>query len=113
MLLSLKAWTRRKPSSDWPLCSLHIKTGDPLMAHAVEAWKERVEAHHAQSIRTQQAMGWSSAGQGGFFASLFSADPRRTDDPVLDLLISQIPAGASVLDVGGGAGRFALPLALR
>lgn len=83
------------------------------MDAAIGAWQSQVAAHHAQSIRIQQAGGWTGEGQGAFFASLFNADPLRTDDPVLNRLYVEIPSGASVLDVGGGAGRYALPLALR
>jgi SAM-dependent methyltransferase len=43
--------------------------------------------------------------------SLFRADPTRTDDPVLDALIDLTRSGDRWLDVGAGAGRFALPLA--
>lgn len=45
--------------------------------------------------------------------SRFSLDPRRTGDPVLDRLDLEVGSKTSVLDVGGGAGRYALPLALR
>ena len=40
-------------------------------------------------------------------------DPRRTDDPALNCLFALLGSGKEVLDVGGGAGRFALPLATR
>ena len=79
---------------------------------AIQRWNDRVETHHAQSL----------AAQAGFeqpddfwrpFASHFRADPRRTDDPVLDRLAREVGPTKTLLDVGGGAGRFALPLALR
>ena len=78
---------------------------------AIEYWKNRVEKHHAQSIR---AMGDSGPGADFWrpFAPGFRADPDRTDDPVLDRLRQAVKPGHTVLDVGGGAGRFALPLAL-
>ncbi|MFQ5878935.1 MAG: class I SAM-dependent methyltransferase [Dehalococcoidia bacterium] len=47
------------------------------------------------------------------FASQFRVDPRRADDPVLNRLMGEVKPEWAVLDVGGGAGRFALPLALR
>ena len=79
---------------------------------AIQRWNDRVETHHAQSL----------AAQAGFeqpedfwrpFASHFRADPQRTDDAVLNRLAREVSPTKSLLDVGGGAGRFALPLALR
>lgn len=43
--------------------------------------------------------------------SLFRADPTRTDDPVLDVLLDLVRPGETWLDIGAGAGRFALPIA--
>lgn len=45
--------------------------------------------------------------------SRFRDDPRRAGDPVLDRLDLEVGSNTSVLDVGGDAGRYALPLALR
>jgi SAM-dependent methyltransferase len=46
-------------------------------------------------------------------AERFRDDPRRTDDPVVNLIGGWLTPESTVLDVGGGAGRYALPLALR
>jgi SAM-dependent methyltransferase len=43
---------------------------------------------------------------------MFRADPTRADDPVLAVLLGQVQPADRWLDVGAGAGRFALPLAL-
>ena len=79
---------------------------------AIEDWKNRVESHHAQSIKAQ-GDSWSSDDFWSPLASNFRVDPRRTDDPVLDSLFKIVGPESTVLDVGGGAGRLALPLALR
>lgn len=79
---------------------------------ATEAWRERVKAHHAQSEGVMEA----SLREGDFWrnlAPMFRADPYREDDEVLNTLLELTPEGGSVLDVGGGAGRFAIPIALR
>ena len=83
------------------------------MASAIEYWKNRVETHHDQSLRTQAESSWSSDDMWRPTLGLFKADPRRTDDPVLDRRCQMVTSATTILDVGGGAGRFALPLALR
>ena len=52
-------------------------------------------------------------GHGGFAYSNRPLDPYRTDDPVLNSLFAAVGPDTTVLDVGGGAGRYALPLATR
>ena len=79
---------------------------------AIEAWHTRVERHHAQSEGVME----ESLREGDFWrnlAPMFRADPYREDDEVLNALLELTPEGGTVLDVGGGAGRFAIPLALR
>jgi 2-polyprenyl-3-methyl-5-hydroxy-6-metoxy-1,4-benzoquinol methylase len=82
------------------------------MKSATTAWTERIEAHHEQTHRArgdqpEHADMWST------LADNFRADPRRTDDPVVNFLLPFTGPDKTVLDVGGGAGRYALPLALR
>ena len=83
------------------------------MTSAIESWKSRVESHHAQSEKVQAKADWSSSDYWRPFAQHFRQDPRRTDDPMIDKIASRISAESTVLDVGGGAGRIALPLALK
>ncbi len=83
----------------------------PAPAADLEAvWSDRVRANRDQAERLRE----SSAGD--FYApvsSLFVADPRRTDEPVLDVLQALARPESTWLDIGAGAGRYALPLALR
>ena len=78
---------------------------------AAETWRRRVERHHAQS----RAVMDESMLSGDFWRSLapsFRADPRRTDDEALNVISEMVESCDSLLDVGGGAGRFAVALAL-
>ena len=80
------------------------------LAHAIEAsWGARVRANGDQVERFREV-----ADDADFYApvrSLFRADPTRTDDPVLAVLFGLVRSGDRWLDVGAGAGRFALPIA--
>jgi SAM-dependent methyltransferase len=80
---------------------------------AARRWHERVEAHNAQSRRVQQAVGWTAGSLFDSNTTPWQADPHRTGDPLVERLAQWVNAESTVLDVGGGAGRFALPLALR
>jgi molybdenum cofactor cytidylyltransferase len=73
------------------------------------AWADRVRANREQVDRFREVPDGSD-----FYApvtSLFRADPDRTDEPVLDVLRAIARPGDTWLDVGAGAGRYALPLA--
>jgi CTP:molybdopterin cytidylyltransferase MocA/SAM-dependent methyltransferase len=75
------------------------------------AWADRVRRDRAQVDRFREV-----ADDDDFYrpvTSLFRADPRRTDEPVLDALLALARPDDTWLDVGAGAGRYALPLALR
>ena len=80
---------------------------------AIDAWKRRVEAHHAQSEAVMADAAWSDDDFWQPYARFFRLDPRRNDDPVLDILLSMVEPEDTALDVGGGAGRMALPMALK
>jgi SAM-dependent methyltransferase len=82
----------------------------PSAEQVLEAWAARVRANREQVDQHREA----EAARDFYapVASLFRADPRRSDDPVLDVLASLLSADESILDIGAGGGRFALPLAL-
>jgi SAM-dependent methyltransferase len=74
------------------------------------AWGERVRANRAQVDEIREVP------DRDFYApvsSLFVADPRRTGEEALDALLALAEPEDRWLDIGAGAGRYALPLALR
>ena len=80
------------------------------LARLVEArWSERVRANAAQVDRFREV-----ADGRDFYSTVtrtFVADPARDDDPVLAALLNISEPADTWLDVGAGAGRYALPLA--
>jgi len=89
--------------------NLDIDTRADLAATIEAAWAERVRANREQVDAIREVPDGSD-----FYApvnSLFRADPTRTDDPLLDALLDLVRPGETWLDVGAGAGRFALPIA--
>ena len=79
---------------------------------ASEAWRIRVESAHAQSRRIMD----ESREMGDIWRTLaptFRADPLRTGDVSLNAISTFVDRDSTVLDVGGGAGRFAIALAFR
>ncbi len=86
---------------------------DPLLPpveECYEAWRGRVRAHRGAAAEAGLERGrevtWASA------VDAFTADPRRRDEPALDALLALVQPGETWLDIGAGAGRYALPLAL-
>jgi SAM-dependent methyltransferase len=74
------------------------------------AWGERVRANREQVDRIREEP------DRDFYApvsSLFVADPRRTGEEALDALLELAKPDDRWLDIGAGAGRYALPLATR
>jgi Methyltransferase domain len=71
-------------------------------------WAERVRANREQVDRVREVP------DRDFYApvsSLFVADPRRTGEEALDALLTLADPDDRWLDIGAGAGRYALPLA--
>ena len=100
------------------------------MDSVINAWREKLLAHEreASALRGGEGHGHGGhghgahghghgghvpGGHGGFTYSNRPQDPYRTDDSVLNALYAALSPDATVLDVGGGAGRYALPLATR
>jgi len=68
-----------------------------------------VRVEHAQSDRMRGVRPTDTWNQ---FAAQFKADPPRTDDRTVEALRSHLVPGETLLDIGAGGGRLALPLAL-
>src|SRR5437667_9425258 len=81
----------------------------PSSSDALRAWAERVRANREQVDRFREA---SLADFYAPVAGMFRADPRRRDDPSLEALRALVRASDTVVDIGAGGGRLALPLAL-
>lgn len=76
---------------------------------ALLAWAHQVRANRAQVERFREAPDGAD-----FYAStssMFRADPDRTGDEVVEALLALARPDDVWLDVGAGAGRYALPLA--
>lgn len=82
----------------------------PGREEALAEWARRVRTNREQAERVREGGPPSD-----FYApvsSMFKADPRRSDEPVLDALRGLVRPGEAWLDIGAGGGRYALPLAL-
>lgn len=74
-------------------------------------WADRVRGNREQAERLRE--GGESSDFYAPVAATFKADPRRQGEPELDYLRSLVRPGERWLDIGAGAGRYALPLALQ
>ena len=83
------------------------------MSSAVVEWKSRSSASDEQWERVRAKASTSTDDEWAGHHDHFRADPHRTGDPILERLLKEVTDTTTVIDVGGGAGRYALPLALR
>src|SRR5689334_3525906 len=81
----------------------------PSADDALRAWAARVRANREQVDRFREA---SPQDFYAPVAGMFRADPRRTDEPALEILRGLVQPDDTVLDIGAGGGRYALALAL-
>ena len=82
----------------------------PSREEALRAWGSRVRANREQAERVRE-----EGPPADFYAPSapdFRADPRRADEPALEVLRGLVRPGETWLDIGAGGGRYALPLAL-
>lgn len=83
----------------------------PLQGSAADAYAARVDAVNEQRRRfgrdRPREDRWAER------AADFRHDPRRTPDPNLQAVLDLVRPDDVVVDVGGGAGRNGLPIALR
>lgn len=82
------------------------------MTAAVEVYAALIETFNAQRERTQGG-NLPQDTWGGAMARRFRADPRRELDSNSEVIASYVQPDDVLVDVGGGAGRLGLPLALR
>lgn len=86
-----------------------VDTRDDLVTLLETAWAARVHANNDQVDRVREVPDATD-----FYApvtSLFRADPTRIDEPALATLLGLVEPGDTWLDIGAGAGRYALPIA--
>ena len=82
---------------------------NPSKEEALAAWAQHVRENREQAERFRE--GPERADFYSPTASVFKADPLRTDEAALDILHDMVRPNETWLDIGAGGGRYALPLA--
>jgi SAM-dependent methyltransferase len=82
---------------------------NPSKEETLAAWAKRVRENREQAERFRE--GPERVDFYSPTASVFKADPLRTDEAALDILRAMARPNESWLDIGAGGGRYALPLA--
>ncbi len=77
----------------------------------IQYWQALIDAEHTQSDHMRGSP--PPADYWPAHARAFRADPRRSDDPLVNRLLQDVAPHHTLIDVGAGGGRLALPLALR
>jgi CTP:molybdopterin cytidylyltransferase MocA len=99
----------REVPVDVPAGNPDVDTRSDLVALLEASWAARVRANAEQVDRFREIPDGTD-----FYApvtGLFRADPTRTDEPALEALLRLVRPGERWLDIGAGAGRYALPIA--
>lgn len=82
----------------------------PSVSACLDAWRALVEGEKAQVESLPDRP--RPEDFYGPVAEQFRDDPRRLDDTALELVKAHVRPGETWIDVGAGAGRYALPIAL-
>ena len=77
---------------------------------AAERYAAMIRAHEAQRAALATPL---TEERWALYAHTYRFDPRREPEPLLAALIELLDADDEIIEVGGGAGRIGLPLAVR